>query len=140
MDCFLAVAPRNDKERAAHISQRRHCERSEAIQLCRSKKEWIASSRSLSSGAHSRDPLAPRNDAAGDAHLITCDVEAALLPKIILLVEVIADLHQHRDAFGIAGHCDRGLFRLGWSPVANSLVRVRRSTAVRSLPPQSSSR
>jgi hypothetical protein len=24
--------------------------------------EWIASSRSLSSGAHSRDPLAPRND------------------------------------------------------------------------------
>jgi hypothetical protein len=26
------------------------------------KKEWIASSRSLSSGAHSRDPLAPRND------------------------------------------------------------------------------
>jgi hypothetical protein len=23
---------------------------------------WIASSRSLSSGAHSRDPLAPRND------------------------------------------------------------------------------
>ena len=25
-------------------------------------KEWIASSRSLSSGAHSRDPLAPRND------------------------------------------------------------------------------
>jgi hypothetical protein len=25
-------------------------------------KDWIASSRSLSSGAHSRDPLAPRND------------------------------------------------------------------------------
>jgi hypothetical protein len=25
----------------------------------RAKKEWIASSRSLSSGAHSRDPLAP---------------------------------------------------------------------------------
>jgi hypothetical protein len=24
--------------------------------------KWIASSRSLSSGAHSRDPLAPRND------------------------------------------------------------------------------
>jgi hypothetical protein len=24
------------------------------------KKEWIASSRSLSSGAHSRDPLAPQ--------------------------------------------------------------------------------
>jgi hypothetical protein len=26
------------------------------------QQEWIASSRSLSSGAHSRDPLAPRND------------------------------------------------------------------------------
>jgi hypothetical protein len=25
-------------------------------------EKWIASSRSLSSGAHSRDPLAPRND------------------------------------------------------------------------------
>jgi len=33
---------------------------SEAIQG--RKKDWIASSRSLSSGAHSRDPLAPRND------------------------------------------------------------------------------
>ncbi len=40
----------------------RHCERSEAIHsfLCAAK--WIAS-RSLSSGAHSRDPLA-RNDGA----------------------------------------------------------------------------
>jgi hypothetical protein len=28
----------------------------------RARLEWIASSRSLSSGAHSRDPLAPRND------------------------------------------------------------------------------
>jgi small subunit ribosomal protein S16 len=28
----------------------------------RKKKEWIASSRSLSSGAHSRDPVAPCND------------------------------------------------------------------------------
>jgi hypothetical protein len=34
----------------------RHCERSEAIHLS-AKKVWIAS-RSLSSGAHSRDPLA----------------------------------------------------------------------------------
>src|SRR5256885_9813702 len=33
--------------------------------------------------------------------------------EIILLVEVIADLHQHRDAFGIAGLCDGGLLRLG---------------------------
>jgi hypothetical protein len=38
----------------------RHCERSEAIHRRHGKKEWIAS-RSLSSGAHSRDPLA-RND------------------------------------------------------------------------------
>jgi hypothetical protein len=42
--------------------QFRHCEQSEAIQG--RKKDWIASSRSLSSGAHSRDPLAPRNDEA----------------------------------------------------------------------------
>jgi hypothetical protein len=36
-------------------------EAKQSIQL-RKKEEWIASSRSLSSGAHSRDPLAPRND------------------------------------------------------------------------------
>jgi hypothetical protein len=30
---------------------------------------WIASSRSLSSGAHSRDPLAPRNDDVAYARL-----------------------------------------------------------------------
>jgi hypothetical protein len=35
---------------------------SEAKQSKSSGKDWIASSRSLSSGAHSRDPLAPRND------------------------------------------------------------------------------
>jgi len=39
----------------------RHCERSETIQSA-ANEEWIASSRSLSSGARSRDPLAPRND------------------------------------------------------------------------------
>src|SRR5438034_35967 len=27
--------------------------------------------------------------------------------QIILLAEVVADLHQHRDAFGVAGFCDR---------------------------------
>jgi hypothetical protein len=37
-----------------------HCERSEAIHEAARKQEWIAS-QSLSSGAHSRDPLA-RND------------------------------------------------------------------------------
>jgi len=35
---------------------------SAAKQSRAAKKVWIASSRSLSSGAHSRDPLAPRND------------------------------------------------------------------------------
>ena len=35
---------------------------SEAKQSRAKKEDWIASSRSLSSGAHSRDPLAPRND------------------------------------------------------------------------------
>jgi hypothetical protein len=48
-------------------SQRRHCcgpsLRAKRSNPSRStKKEWIASSRSLSSGAHSRDPLVPRND------------------------------------------------------------------------------
>ena len=38
---------------------------SAAKQSIAAKQEWIASSRSLSSGAHSRDPLAPRNDAEG---------------------------------------------------------------------------
>src|SRR5437667_3694491 len=33
------------------------------------KKDWIASSRSLSSGAHSRDLLAPRNDDQSDSTL-----------------------------------------------------------------------
>src|SRR5450432_1703584 len=44
----------------------RHCERSEAIQFLRL---WIAS-RNLSSGAHSRDPLA-RNDDRADRDQIT---------------------------------------------------------------------
>jgi hypothetical protein len=44
----------------------RHCERSEAIHAATRKQEWIAS-RSLSSGAHSRDPLA-RNDVAPVPH------------------------------------------------------------------------
>jgi hypothetical protein len=38
----------------------RRCEQSEAIHAA--AERGIASSRSLSSGAHSRDPLAPRND------------------------------------------------------------------------------
>jgi hypothetical protein len=42
-------------------ASRRHCERSEAIHLSSQRKAWIASSRSLLSGAHSRDPFAPRN-------------------------------------------------------------------------------
>jgi hypothetical protein len=38
---------------------------------CRSaKKEWIALARNLSSGAHSRDPVAPRND--GVSELVRC--------------------------------------------------------------------
>jgi hypothetical protein len=38
---------------------------SEAKQSIAPEQSWIASSRSLSSGAHSRDPLAPRNDGVG---------------------------------------------------------------------------
>jgi hypothetical protein len=42
---------------------------SEAIHAWYRKEEsWIASSRSLSSGAHSRDPLAPRNDGTHTTH------------------------------------------------------------------------
>ena len=52
-------APPDDRLREAIQNPGRHCERSEAIHQA-AKKEWIAS-RSLSSGAHSRDPLA-RND------------------------------------------------------------------------------
>ena len=53
--------------RVIRMSGCRHCERSEAIQLTFYffVERWIASSRSLSSGAHSRDPLAPRNDGMG---------------------------------------------------------------------------
>jgi hypothetical protein len=36
---------------------------SEAKQSGAATEDWIASSRSLSSGGHSPDPLAPRNDA-----------------------------------------------------------------------------
>jgi hypothetical protein len=39
---------------------------SEPIHIAAQRKEWIASSRSLSSGAHSRDPLAPRNDGSSE--------------------------------------------------------------------------
>jgi hypothetical protein len=46
----------------------RHCERSEAIHLAAQKEEWIALSRSLSLGAHSRDPLAPPNDGLKTRH------------------------------------------------------------------------
>jgi len=49
----------DDSSAKQSIEPRRHCERSEAIHRAE-KKEWTAS-RSLSSGAHSRDPLA-RND------------------------------------------------------------------------------
>jgi len=42
---------------------------SEAIHRA-AKKAWIASSRSLSSGARSRDPLAPRNDGEESSPLL----------------------------------------------------------------------
>src|SRR6267154_6647955 len=53
----------------------RHCERSEAIQRW-IRELWIASSRSLSSGAHSRDPLAPRNDGKNTTLLYWLHFEA----------------------------------------------------------------
>jgi hypothetical protein len=57
----LDIKPRakNPRRDRGTMSQR-HCERSEAIHSCLLAALWIAS-RSLSLGAHSRDPLA-RND------------------------------------------------------------------------------
>jgi hypothetical protein len=58
----VAGAGQRDRppEEARRKVRHRHCERSEAIHTA--ADSWIASSRSLSSAAHSRDPLAPRND------------------------------------------------------------------------------
>jgi hypothetical protein len=47
------------------LSQRFIVTASEAKQSIAAKRDWIASSRSLSSGAHLRDPLAPRKDGGG---------------------------------------------------------------------------
>jgi hypothetical protein len=56
----------------------RHCERSEAIHRAQAEA-WIASSRSLSSGARSRDPLAPRNDGcAKNIRLIDVNASAII--------------------------------------------------------------
>src|ERR1700694_6012533 len=49
---------------------------SAAKQSIAAKKVWIASSRSLSSGAHSRDPLAPRNDGRPIIYLCLTRVHA----------------------------------------------------------------
>jgi hypothetical protein len=56
------------------VIEYRHCERSEAIHGRGTAARWIASSRSLSSGAHSRDPLAPRNDGEHSAGVLTMSV------------------------------------------------------------------
>src|SRR5436190_6635577 len=55
---------------------------------------------------------ARRSVQAGVLHALPAP-DRVLPLEIILLVEVIADLHQHRDAFGIAGLCDDALLRLG---------------------------
>jgi hypothetical protein len=59
----------------------RHCERSEAIHFS-TGTDWIASSLSLSSGAHSRDPLAPWRKrfafvAGNDGIIADCFLRAA---------------------------------------------------------------
>jgi hypothetical protein len=58
------------------------------------KQEWIASSRSLSSGAHSRDPLAPRNDVETQFRDLAAHCARAL-PEIFLTL--------HSEGAGNAG-------------------------------------
>jgi hypothetical protein len=43
--------------------------------IARQSEVWIASSRSLSSGVHSRDPLAPRDDGCSAYGLLADDVQ-----------------------------------------------------------------
>jgi hypothetical protein len=57
-----ALPDSNLKQPKHETSLDRHCERQQS-NPSGNQKAWIASSRSLSSGAHSRDPLAPCNDA-----------------------------------------------------------------------------
>ena len=62
---------------------------------------WIASSRSPSSGAHSRDPLAPRNDGATflstSSKVTTARVFAIAGPAMIanLTTPLIGIVHLH---------------------------------------------
>src|SRR2546430_3558042 len=49
----------------------------------RIKKEWIASSRSLSSGAHSRDPLAPRNDDHKAMNMAVASIKVSETPLVL---------------------------------------------------------
>jgi hypothetical protein len=58
--CPAHEIPIFKRQTRSHSLPQRHCERSEAIHCLTNKESWIAS-RSLSSGARSRDPLA-RND------------------------------------------------------------------------------
>jgi branched-chain amino acid transport system ATP-binding protein len=55
----------------------RHCERGEAIQGHK-EKDWITSSRSQSSGGHSPDPVAPRNDGRSTSRPISALAGAAI--------------------------------------------------------------
>jgi hypothetical protein len=77
--------------RVSHVEQRTPviASASEAIQILTASKIWIASSRSLSSGAHSRDPLAPRNDVATHLFLLAARM-ARELCQIMSLVKVRA--------------------------------------------------
>jgi hypothetical protein len=56
-----------------------------ASEAKQSMNAWIASSRSLSSGAHSRDPLAPRNDGRTRVRALATqnarDVESSLAQR-----------------------------------------------------------
>jgi hypothetical protein len=76
------------------------------------KKEWIASSRSLPSGAHSRDPLAPRNDGE-HASAISPHVSREFCQRRSALFEKRARRYPKRGA-GNAGRSMRPQPRVYW--------------------------
>src|ERR1700675_481224 len=95
---------------------------------CPIKKEWIASSRSLSSGAHSRDPLAPRNDEKLKHHAFVLQQPALSLqpaaifdPRAVGADQAMTGDH-YADRIGAIGVADRA-HRVG-------CVKFRRQRAI----------
>jgi hypothetical protein len=60
-----------------------------AKQSSATSKSWIASSRSLSSGAHLRDPLAPRNDERKRPGLFPAFASFSVMPGLVPGIHVL---------------------------------------------------